>query len=148
MARLSPTVHNRVFNPPTVLSLLRISCFWVCAATIATVFKHHLKNARNLFRIMEHPRVESLRVAHIEKAKKKQMKSALTDAKSQGMTQSLVEKHVVKEGSACDRWDFFKVVYYGGSDAEGAIRGSGSLFGLYLGGFFGEQRLGRLGFLV
>ena len=45
-------------------------------------------------------------------------------------------------------WDFFEVVYYGGSDAEGAIRGSGSLFGSYLDGFFGEQRLSRLGFLV
>ncbi|QHO38834.1 uncharacterized protein DS421_4g123880 [Arachis hypogaea] len=45
-------------------------------------------------------------------------------------------------------WDFFEVVYYGGSDAEGAIRGSGSLFGIYLGGFFGEQRLDILGFLV
>ncbi|KAL4365221.1 hypothetical protein AHAS_Ahas07G0084400 [Arachis hypogaea] len=48
MARLSPTVHNRVFNPPTVLSLLRISCFWVCAATIATVFKHHVYEFRCL----------------------------------------------------------------------------------------------------
>ncbi|KAL1333033.1 hypothetical protein AAHE18_11G071100 [Arachis hypogaea] len=57
----------------------------------------------SLFRIMEHPRVESLRAAHIEKAKKKQMKSALTDAKSQGMAQSLAEKHAEKEGSACDR---------------------------------------------
>ncbi|KAL1317284.1 uncharacterized protein LOC107643499 [Arachis ipaensis] len=36
-ACLSPVVHNRVLKPPTVLSLLRIACFRVCAATIATV---------------------------------------------------------------------------------------------------------------
>ncbi|QHN81823.1 uncharacterized protein DS421_20g690290 [Arachis hypogaea] len=52
---------------------------------------------------MQYPRLESLRASHIEKAKKKQMISALTDAKSQGMAQSLAEKHAKKEGSACDR---------------------------------------------
>nr|XP_025654316.1 uncharacterized protein LOC112750016 [Arachis hypogaea] len=36
-ARLSPVVHNRVLKPPMVLSLLRIACFRVCAATIAIV---------------------------------------------------------------------------------------------------------------
>ncbi|XP_057719186.1 uncharacterized protein LOC130933574 [Arachis stenosperma] len=107
----------------------------------------------------------NLRSAHIEKAKNQAMKSALTDAKSQGMAQSLAEKHAKKEGAKAAKlashkaqrvigpmissgWDFFEAVYYGGSDAEGAIRGSGTLFGSYLGGFFGEQRLGRLGFLV
>ncbi|RYR04270.1 hypothetical protein Ahy_B06g083926 [Arachis hypogaea] len=38
-ARLSPVHHNRVLKPLTVLSLLRIGCFRVCAATIATVSK-------------------------------------------------------------------------------------------------------------
>ncbi|XLR23151.1 hypothetical protein S83_051051 [Arachis hypogaea] len=108
----------------------------------------------------------SLRAAHIEKAKTKQIKFALTDTKSQGMAQSLAEKHAEKEGAKAAKlalqkaqcvigpmisvgWDFYEVVYYGGSDAEGgAIREGGSLFGSYVGGFFGEQRLGRLGFLM
>ncbi|KAL4373317.1 uncharacterized protein DS421_5g144680 [Arachis hypogaea] len=95
----------------------------------------------------------------------KQMKFALTDTKSQGMAQSLAEKHAEKEGTKIAKlasqkaqcvigpmisvgWDFYEAVYYGGNDKEGAIREGGSFFGSFVGGFFGEQRLGRLGFLV
>ncbi|XLS93398.1 hypothetical protein HN51_069406 [Arachis hypogaea] len=83
----------------------------------------------------------SLRAAHIEKAKTKQIKFALTDTKSQGMAQSLAEKHAEKEGAKAAKLALQKAQC-------GAIREGGSLFGSYVGGFFGEQRLGRLGFLM
>ncbi|RYR09696.1 hypothetical protein Ahy_B05g078077 [Arachis hypogaea] len=97
----------------------------------------------------------SLRAAHIEKAKTKQIKFALTDTKSQGMAQSLAEKHAEKEGAKAAKLALQKaqcvigpMISVGWDFYEGAIREGGSLFGSYVGGFFGEQRLGRLGFLM
>ncbi|KAJ6694454.1 hypothetical protein OIU85_005166 [Salix viminalis] len=45
-------------------------------------------------------------------------------------------------------WDFFEALYYGGTMAEGFLRGSGTLVGAYAGGFLGDERLGRVGYLV
>jgi hypothetical protein len=45
-------------------------------------------------------------------------------------------------------WDFFEAIYFGGSMTEGFLRGIGTLFGTYVGGFHGEQRLGKLGYLA
>jgi hypothetical protein len=45
-------------------------------------------------------------------------------------------------------WDFFEALYYGGTITEGFMRGSGTLLGAYVGGFRGEQTLGRLGYLI
>ena len=45
-------------------------------------------------------------------------------------------------------WDFFEAIYYGGTMTKGFLRGTGTLFGLHAGGFFGEQRFGRFGYLV
>nr|POF04644.1 hypothetical protein CFP56_38489 [Quercus suber] len=45
-------------------------------------------------------------------------------------------------------WDFFEAIYYGGTITEGFLRGTGTSFGLHAGGFFGEQRFGRFGYLV
>ncbi|KAJ6762574.1 hypothetical protein OIU79_023343 [Salix purpurea] len=45
-------------------------------------------------------------------------------------------------------WDFFEALYYGSTIAEGFLRGSGTLVGAYAGGFLGDERLGRVGYLV
>lgn len=45
-------------------------------------------------------------------------------------------------------WDFFEVMHYGGSVVEGAVRAAGTMAGTWLGGFYGEQGLGRLGFFI
>ncbi|KAE8678647.1 lon protease-like protein 1 [Hibiscus syriacus] len=42
----------------------------------------------------------------------------------------------------------FEAIYYGGTIAEGFLRGTGTLFCAYGGGFLGEQSLGRVGYLV
>ncbi|KAL0006310.1 hypothetical protein SO802_013871 [Lithocarpus litseifolius] len=45
-------------------------------------------------------------------------------------------------------WDFFEAIYYGGTMTEGFLRDTGTSFGLHAGGFYGEQRFGRFGYLV
>ena len=93
------------------------------------------------------------------------MEAALVDALSQGMSSEDAGKQAVKEGAKAAKlatrqakriigpiissgWDFFEAIYYGGTMTEGFLRGTGTLFGAYVGGFLGEQRLGRFGYLV
>lgn len=49
-------------------------------------------------------------------------------------------------------WDFFEVLYYGGTFLEGLLKGAGAAAGTYGGGFLGELWLGwpshRIGFLL
>lgn len=102
---------------------------------------------------------------HVERARHTALETALTDAVSQGMSAKDAAKHAQKEGVKAAKlakrqakriigpiissgWDFFEALYYGGTVTEGFLRGSGTLFGAYSGGFLGEQRLGRFGYLV
>jgi predicted lipid-binding transport protein (Tim44 family) len=45
-------------------------------------------------------------------------------------------------------WDFFEAMYSGGSMMGGFLRGTGALFGTYVGGFLGEEQFGKLGYLA
>ncbi|CAJ1869287.1 unnamed protein product [Sphenostylis stenocarpa] len=107
----------------------------------------------------------NIRAARVERARQDTVQSAFVDVMKQGMSKSASMKYAKKEGKKAAKlasrnvkhtlgplissgWDFFESVYYGGTVAEGFIRGSGTLFGTYAGGFLGEQRLGRLGYLV
>ena len=45
-------------------------------------------------------------------------------------------------------WDLFEAMYYGATKVEGFMRCIGTLFGTYSGGFYGEQSLGKIGYLV
>lgn len=107
----------------------------------------------------------NIRAAHVEKARHQAMEVALTDALTQGLKPKDAAKQAQKEGAKAAKlatrqakriigpiiscgWDFFEAIYYGGSLTEGFLRGTGTLFGTYAGGFHGEQRLGRLGYLV
>ncbi|GAU11444.1 hypothetical protein TSUD_344350 [Trifolium subterraneum] len=109
--------------------------------------------------------VNNIRSAHVEKARHDAIQSALVDAASQGMSPTVAEKHAQKQGAkaaklatrkakriigpiASSGWDFFEAVYYDGTLTEGFLRGTGTLVGTYGGGFMGEQRLGRFGYLV
>ncbi|XP_004494543.1 uncharacterized protein [Cicer arietinum] len=109
--------------------------------------------------------VNNIRSAHVEQARHIAIQSALIDAASQGMSSTQSEKYAQKEGAKAAKlasrkakrivgpvissgWDFFEAVYYGGTFTEGFLRGTGTLFGTYSGGFMGEQRLGRFGYLV
>ncbi|XP_061371974.1 uncharacterized protein LOC133314501 [Gastrolobium bilobum] len=109
--------------------------------------------------------IYNIRAAHVEGAKHDAMQSALADAMSQGMSPTESAKHAEKEGAKAAKlasrkakriigpvmssgWDFFEAAYYGGTVTEGFLRGTGTLFGTYAGGFMGEQRLGRFGYLV
>jgi len=51
-------------------------------------------------------------------------------------------------GILYSEWDFFETEYYGGNITEGCMRSAGTLFGSYIGGLKGEQKLGWLGYLV
>jgi hypothetical protein len=45
-------------------------------------------------------------------------------------------------------WDGLEVMYYGGSFAEVSMRATGTLCGTWWGGVVGENRLGRVGYLI
>lgn len=109
--------------------------------------------------------VYNIRSSHAEKARSLAIEAALVDAVSQGMSPTDSAKHAQKEGKKAAKlasrqakriigpiissgWDFFEAIYYGGTVTEGFLRGTGTLFGTYAGGFLGEQRLGRIGYLV
>jgi len=93
------------------------------------------------------------------------MERALADAITEGLTPAEAAKQAQKVSTKAAKvaarqakrilgpiissgWDFFEAMYFGGSMTEGFLRGSGTLFGTYAGGFHGEERFGKLGYLV
>lgn len=107
----------------------------------------------------------NIRVVHVESRRNRAIETALADALKQGMTATDAAKVAQKEGAKaaklatrkakriigpiiCSGWDFFEAIYFGGTVTEGFLRGTGTLFGTYSIGFVGEQRFGRLGYLV
>ncbi|KAJ8749564.1 hypothetical protein K2173_026213 [Erythroxylum novogranatense] len=109
--------------------------------------------------------VYNMRSAHVEKARHLAIERAIIDAFKQGISGKDVAKLAHKEGVKAakfakrqdkriigpiisSRWDFFEDIYYGGTMIEGFLRGSGTLAATNAGGFYGEQSLGRLGYLI
>ncbi|XP_022746580.1 uncharacterized protein LOC111296496 [Durio zibethinus] len=107
----------------------------------------------------------NIRAAHVERARSLAIEKAIEDAVSQGMAAKDAAKQALIEGKKAAKlatrqakriigpiissgWDFFEAIYYGGTITEGFLRGTGTLFGAYGGGFLGEQSLGRVGYLV
>lgn len=130
-----------------------INCFDMGSGTVACAAKEGVK----LY-------VYNLRAAHVESTRQKAIENALNEALSGGLSVSAATKQAQKEGAKAAKlasrqakrtigpimssgWDFFEALYYGGSIIEGCMRGAGTLFGAYIGGFQGEQRLGRFGYL-
>ncbi|KAJ7977862.1 Mediator of RNA polymerase II transcription subunit like [Quillaja saponaria] len=131
-----------------------LNCFDMGSGTVACAVKEGVK----LY-------VYNIRSAHVERARHSAIESAIVDALSQGMSANDAAKQAQKEGKKAAKlatrkakriigpiissgWDFFEAIYYGGTITEGFLRGTGTLFGAYAGGFLGEQRLGRFGYLV
>ncbi|VAH90315.1 unnamed protein product [Triticum turgidum subsp. durum] len=109
--------------------------------------------------------VNNLRSAHIETVRQRALEKALADALTEGLSPAEAAKQAQKIGAKATKvaarqakrilgpiiscgWDFFEAMYFGGSMTEGFLRGMGTLFGTYAGGFHGEERLGKLGYLV
>ncbi|XVF31465.1 hypothetical protein REPUB_Repub16aG0148300 [Reevesia pubescens] len=109
--------------------------------------------------------VNNIRSSHVERSRSLAIEKAIEDAVSQGMSAKDAAKQAQIEGKKAAKlatrqakrivgpiissgWDFFEAIYYGGTIAEGFLRGTGTLFGTYGGGFLGEQRLGRVGYLM
>lgn len=107
----------------------------------------------------------NIRAVHVETKRNEAIESALADALTQGIAAKEATKIAQKEGAKAAKlakrkaqriigpiissgWDFFEAIYYGGTVAEGFLRGTGTLFGTYAVGFAGEQRFGRFGYLV
>lgn len=131
-----------------------LNCFDMGSGTLACVVKEGVK----LY-------FYNIRAAHVERARNQAIESALVDGTSQGMSAKDLAKYAQKEGAKAAKlasrqtkriigpiissgWDFFEAIYYGGTMTEGFLRGTGTLFGTYAGGFLGEERLGRFGYLV
>ncbi|ERN02132.1 hypothetical protein AMTRI_Chr02g223400 [Amborella trichopoda] len=109
--------------------------------------------------------IYNIRAAHVEKVRQKAIEMALSEALSQGLSVSAATKQAQQAGAKAAKlatrkakriigpiissgWDFFEAIYYGGTMTEGFLRGTGTLFGAYMGGFQGEQKLGRVGYLI
>ncbi|KAK4852686.1 hypothetical protein QYF36_026188 [Acer negundo] len=131
-----------------------LNCFDMESGTLACAVKEGVK----LY-------FYNIRAAHVERARHKAIETALVDALSQGLLAKDAAKQAQQEGAKAAKlasrqakriigpiissgWDFFEAIYYGGTLTEGFLRGTGTLFGAYAGGFHGEQRLGRFGYLV
>ncbi|KAK3198846.1 hypothetical protein Dsin_022261 [Dipteronia sinensis] len=131
-----------------------LNCFDMGSGTLACAVKEGVK----LY-------FYNIRAAHVERARHKAIETALVDALSQGLLAKDAAKQAQLEGAKAAKlatrqakriigpiissgWDFFEAIYYGGTLTEGFLRGTGTLFGAYAGGFHGEQRLGRFGYLV
>lgn len=131
-----------------------MNCFDMSSGTLACGVKEGVKLYAN-----------NIRSAHVEAARHKAIESALVDALSQGIASGEAAKLAQKAGAKAAKlakrqtkriigpiissgWDFFEALYYGGAVTEGTVRGTGTLFGTYAGGFLGDQRLGRFGYLV
>ncbi|XP_006649963.1 uncharacterized protein LOC102722941 [Oryza brachyantha] len=109
--------------------------------------------------------VYNLRTAHMERVRQRAIEKALADAVTEGLSPADAAKQAQKVGAKAAKvaarqakrilgpiissgWDFFEAMYFGGSMTEGFLRGIGTLFGTYAGGFHGEERLGKLGYLA
>ncbi|KAL2941585.1 Triosephosphate isomerase [Bienertia sinuspersici] len=131
-----------------------LNCFDMGTGTVACSVKEGVK----LY-------VNSFQSAHVELARSHAMENSLSEAMSQGLPPNAAAKQAAKEGKKAAKlasrqarritgpivssgWDFFEAIYFGGSMTEGFLRGSGTLVGTYTVGFLGEQRLGRVGYLV
>ena len=109
--------------------------------------------------------VNNLRSAHMERVRERAIEKALADAVTEGLNPAEAAKLAQKVGAKAKKvaarqakrilgpiissgWDFFEAMYFGGSMTEGFLRGTGTLFGTYVGGFHGEERLGKFGYLA
>lgn len=107
----------------------------------------------------------SIRNVHVENVRQRATEYKLNEALQDGLSTNAAAKQAKKAGAKAAKlashrtkrivgpiissgWDFFEAIYYGGTMTEGFLRGSGTLFGTYIGGFHGEQLLGRLGYFA
>ncbi|WOL10276.1 hypothetical protein Cni_G19031 [Canna indica] len=131
-----------------------LNCFDMGSGSLACVAKEGVK----LY-------VYNMRNAHVERVRQRATEVALTEAVTGGLTPNVAAKHAQKAGTKAAKeasrqakrivgpiissgWDFFEAIYFGGTMTEGFLRGTGTLFGTYAGGYHGEQRLGRFGYLM
>lgn len=131
-----------------------LNCFDGNTGTLACVVKEGVK----LY-------FYNIRSSHVERARHKAIEAAIIDAMSQGMDPKDAALQAQQEGKKAAKlatrkakriigpiissgWDFFEAIYFGGTMTEGFLRGTGTLIGTYAIGFHGEQRLGRVGYLV
>ncbi|KAJ4967956.1 hypothetical protein NE237_014657 [Protea cynaroides] len=131
-----------------------LNCFDMGSGTLACMVKEGVK----LY-------FYNMRSVHVERVRHRAIEVALNEALTQGMSAGDAAKQAQKEAAKAAKmaakqakrivgpiissgWDFFEAIYYGGTMTEGFLRGSGTLFGTYAGGFLGEERLGKLGYLV
>ncbi|XP_068664285.1 uncharacterized protein [Aristolochia californica] len=107
----------------------------------------------------------NMRAAHVERVRLHAIEAALTEALTGGLDAKAAAKQAQTAGTKAAKlatkqakrilgpivasgWDFFEAIYYGGTLTEGFLRGTGTLFGTYAGGFLGDEKLGKFGYLI
>uniref|UniRef100_A0A1J3CWZ0 Uncharacterized protein n=1 Tax=Noccaea caerulescens TaxID=107243 RepID=A0A1J3CWZ0_NOCCA len=131
-----------------------LNCFDMSSGTVACAVKEGVK----LY-------FYNIRSIHVERARNVAIEKALHEALVKGMAATETAKEAQRAGEKAAKlatrqakriigpivasgWDFFEALYFGGTLTEGFLRGSGTLAGAYSGGYVGEQRFGRFGYLV
>ncbi|XP_010480250.1 PREDICTED: uncharacterized protein LOC104758975 [Camelina sativa] len=131
-----------------------LNCFDMSSGTLSCAVKEGVK----LY-------FYNIRSIHVEKARNIAIEKALHEALVSGMPPNEAAKEVQRAGEKAAKvatrqakriigpivaagWDFFEALYFGGTLTEGFLRGCGTMVGAYSGGYVGEQRFGRFGYLV
>ncbi|KAI3755051.1 hypothetical protein L1987_54844 [Smallanthus sonchifolius] len=155
LSYIARSCRNMVGMTPSQTGKFSIfDCFDGGSGTIVCGVKESIKLYTN-----------NIRTMHVEVARNKAIESSLADALTQGIESKAAAKQAKKAGDKAAKlanknanrilgpivssgWDLFEVVYYEGYVTEGVLRGAGTLFGTYVVGFLGEERFGKLGYLV
>ncbi|KAL2636256.1 hypothetical protein R1flu_007735 [Riccia fluitans] len=107
----------------------------------------------------------SIRGGYVEKAKTRAYDLAYKKAVTEGLAHNVAKGKANKLGKEAGKlasrkhkritgpliagaWDFFEVMYYGGSLLEGMMNGAGTVGGTWVGGALGEMKLGRVGYMI
>ncbi|KAK4748809.1 hypothetical protein SAY87_015395 [Trapa incisa] len=131
-----------------------LNCFDMSSGTLACAVKEGVKLYSN-----------NIRASHVERARHSAIEGALEEALKQNLPPKEAAKQAQTAGAKAAKlatrqtkriigpiissgWDFFEAIYYGGTMTEGFLRGTGTLFGTYAGGFYGEQSMGKIGYLA
>ncbi|KAL3697026.1 hypothetical protein R1sor_011102 [Riccia sorocarpa] len=107
----------------------------------------------------------SLRGGYVEKAKTRAFETIYRKAINEGLAHNIARDKANKSGKEAGKlasrkhkritgpliagaWEFFEVLYYGGSLVEGTMKGAGTVGGTWVGGALGEWKLGRIGYMI
>lgn len=109
--------------------------------------------------------VYNIRAGHIARARQRSYEISFAGSLREGKSTKVATKEANTAGAHAEKmasrqtrrmlgpisaavWDMFEALYFGGSLVEATVRGMGTMGGTYIGGFQGEEALGRIGYFI